>query len=527
MKKQKGITLIALIITIIVMLILVVVTVTTAINGGLFESAKTASRKTNKQQILEELNVITAELNADLYLNPEAYIELESILAQANKRVVGEGEEKNPDSKVEEEPEIDEEGNFYILFKYKGINAKWKIAINNEEDYIDHFELILDDISIEETGDTPTVTVGENVKSVTEDGVPIPKGFYYVTGTKNTGIVISDNQLDENNATGNNGNQFVWVPVQTNPKLKIIVDGQKTISKVTIMDLEDYNEEIDVQGKTYFEKTIDAKNSIYEVAVEYADGTKEEELYVTRLQYVRISSIIQLLEFFASKNGGLEGLADYYATNQGKTFEFKIEALKDWLQSTSTAIYDTEDITPEEVNVLKYGGFYIGRYEMGEDGTVKKENTPKNNISYTNAKTGAEAKYNSDEYGIKSTLPSGAAWNSIVTWFIKSNTMTWNDVFFDSTSWGNYRSTNETQGIMRTTGSSEVYSKNNIYDLAGNLQEWTTEAESNNEKISRGDSYNSRPFPNISSYPKMVSKNSKEESTTDVYTGYRLMLYIK
>lgn len=519
MKKQKGITLIALIITIIVMLILVVVTVTTAINGGLFESAKTASRKTNKQQILEELNVITAELNADLYLNPEAYIELESILAQANKRVVGEGEEKNPDSKVEEEPEIDEEGNFYILFKYKGINAKWKIAINNEEDYIDHFELILDDISIEETGDTPTVTVGENVKSVTEDGVPIPKGFYYVTGTKNTGIVISDNQLDENNATGNNGNQFVWVPVQTNPKLKIIVDGQKTISKVTIMDLEDYNEEIDVQGKTYFEKTIDAKNSIYEVAVEYADGTKEEELYVTRLQYVRISTIIATFEKLALGTGGLEGLADYYATNQGKTFELKIEALKDWLQSTSTTIYDTEDITPEEVNVLKYGGFYIGRYEMGEDGTVKKENTPKNNISYTDAKTEAETKYNSDEYGVKSALPSGAAWNSIGTWLIKSNTMTFRDVFYNSTSWGNYRNDTSIQGRMKSTGSSESYSANNIYDLAGNLQEWTTESKNENEKICRGAYYG------VSGSPRMMSDDSTAESDTQEYIGYRLILY--
>ena len=532
MKRQKGITLIALIITIIVMLILVGVTVTTAINGGLFESTRKASRDTQKQSVLEELNALTAEFNADLYANPDKYYNGEEnidaiIMKQTEIRILGENNE-NPNSSIGESGLAEEDDGyyFYISFVYKGTDAKWKFVSKNEEGTIDYIELILNGITIQEIGETPTINAVGNIKEVKE-GVPIPKGFYYVTGTKNTGIVISDNQLDENNATGNNGNQFVWVPVQTNPKLKIIVDGQKTISKVTIMDLEDYNEEIDVQGKTYFEKTIDAKNSIYEVAVEYADGTKEEELYVTRLQYVRISSIIQLLEFFASKNGGLEGLADYYATNQGKTFEFKIEALKDWLQSTSTAIYDTEDITPEEVNVLKYGGFYIGRYEMGEDGTVKKENTPKNNISYTNAKTGAEAKYNSDEYGIKSTLPSGAAWNSIVTWFIKSNTMTWNDVFFDSTSWGNYRSTNETQGIMRTTGSSEVYSKNNIYDLAGNLQEWTTEAESNNEKISRGDSYNSRPFPNISSYPKMVSKNSKEESTADVYTGYRLMLYIK
>lgn len=47
MKSQKGITLIALVITIIVMLILVGVTITMAVNGGLFENAQEAGRKTN------------------------------------------------------------------------------------------------------------------------------------------------------------------------------------------------------------------------------------------------------------------------------------------------------------------------------------------------------------------------------------------------------------------------------------------------------------------------------------------------
>ena len=55
------------------MLILIVVTVTTAINGGLFESVKIASKKTERQSVLEELNAITAEFNADVYANPEKY----------------------------------------------------------------------------------------------------------------------------------------------------------------------------------------------------------------------------------------------------------------------------------------------------------------------------------------------------------------------------------------------------------------------------------------------------------------------
>ena len=47
MKGQKGITLVALVITIIVMLILVGVSVTVALNGGLFDTAKDATEKTD------------------------------------------------------------------------------------------------------------------------------------------------------------------------------------------------------------------------------------------------------------------------------------------------------------------------------------------------------------------------------------------------------------------------------------------------------------------------------------------------
>ena len=54
-KEEKGITLIALIITIIVMLILVGVTINVALNGGLFDKAKKASGKTQRQVSKEEL----------------------------------------------------------------------------------------------------------------------------------------------------------------------------------------------------------------------------------------------------------------------------------------------------------------------------------------------------------------------------------------------------------------------------------------------------------------------------------------
>lgn len=61
---------------------------------------------------------------------------------------------------------------------------------------------------------------GKNINEITEEGVPIPTGFYYVGGKKEEGVVISDNAKDEHKGTSYNitkqlqGNQFVWIPVE-------------------------------------------------------------------------------------------------------------------------------------------------------------------------------------------------------------------------------------------------------------------------------------------------------------------------
>ena len=69
LKKNRGITLIALIITIIVMLILVGVTVTVAINGGLFKSAKEGAEGTTiarvKEQMMGDITTKIAEKLGD------------------------------------------------------------------------------------------------------------------------------------------------------------------------------------------------------------------------------------------------------------------------------------------------------------------------------------------------------------------------------------------------------------------------------------------------------------------------------
>ena len=58
------------------------------------------------------------------------------------------------------------------------------------------------------------------------DTIPVPKGFYYVGGNLNTGVIISDEKDDEYDekidkttyeyTTNLKGNQFVWIPWEVN-----------------------------------------------------------------------------------------------------------------------------------------------------------------------------------------------------------------------------------------------------------------------------------------------------------------------
>jgi len=75
MKKQNGITLIALVITIIVMLILVGVSVTVALNGGLFATAKEAANETKTERDKEmALSNGTVKIGEKTYNSIDEYV---------------------------------------------------------------------------------------------------------------------------------------------------------------------------------------------------------------------------------------------------------------------------------------------------------------------------------------------------------------------------------------------------------------------------------------------------------------------
>ena len=168
-------------------------------------------------------------------------------------------------------------------------------------------------------------------------------------------------------------------------------------------------------------------------------------------------------------------------------------------------------------SIKKYGGFYIGRYETGglsSTAVINKMNTDIGSQNwYTMYKKCLTLKGNNNN--ITTMMITGSLWDETLDWLVSSETtnsegtvLTYQLVGSNSTTFGNYYNatfnyiakdaemptateTKETsKSVIIPTGSAEYTKTNNIYDMAGNVWEWTTEAYSTYNRVCRGGSYN-------------------------------------
>ena len=392
--SKKGISLIVLIVTIIVIIILAAVVVLTISKNNPVSSAKEATFKEDMTSIQDELSMYLSKKYTD---NPTSF-------DKSSVNLSG-------DSMVTELPSTKKYKDKVSVIKGKLV---WAGETENNTEY-KWFSEVTD-------GATKKSEEWKDTIASVEDGVPIPKGFTYKEGTKDTGLVIKDDK----------DNEFVWVPATES---------------------------------TYRKDTSFPGNR----------PTGDDTL----------------------PNG----------------------------------------ITDETADVKKYGGFYIGRYEAGipeEDTSTsnkigmpvsQKGATVWTDITYTNSKASAESMI-SNEY-VQTGLLTGKAWDTTCHW-IEGSLKSINELasLKDSRYYGNYKNSlapaKENSGVKRTSGFSENWKVKNIYDLAGNVWEWTSEAYSS-DFILRGGSF----IRNGSFDGKVSYRLSNNNSATYDGLGYRFRLYIK
>ena len=143
-------------------------------------------------------------------------------------------------------------------------------------------------------------------------------------------------------------------------------------------------------------------------------------------------------------------------------------------------------------SVSKYGGFYIGRYELSEAGVQKEKATLTSTNWYDLYKKCTELQA-SDK--VKTQMIWGCQWDVTCNFIANRGDK---KSITDSSSWGNYKNTSvkaddgktelKASGTFGTlnTGETTFTMANNIYDLAGNCYEWTQEALNTNDRAIRG-----------------------------------------
>ncbi len=235
--------------------------------------------------------------------------------------------------------------------------------------------------------------------------------------------------------------------------------------------------------------------------------------------------------------GSLARYEGYFRGSLDSMLAFCSEPLN--YNSTTAASWETTEYTAMKNSVDSNHGFYIARYEAskGNNGTKdiaesKREKAVWNSIAWgtsmtsagtTGAVYNAQQVYNNNSnYNVTSTLIYGSEWDSVLVWIdssYKTGTCESTSFIVNSIGHGNYSNTKSTYGNPGSTG---IFDVKNIYDIAGNVSEWTMEAYNTNARVYRGGHYDSTG----SNIPVSGRATYTFPTPTSTSIGFRVALYI-
>lgn len=271
------------------------------------------------------------------------------------------------------------------------------------------------------------------------DGVKIPTGFYYVGGTKASGIVISDNKNDKNKyrnqkvvGTDLLGNQYVWIPCTTDSSSSDLQYART-----------EWGVEVDGDDNS---RAIKDELTLTDASVTYSDAD----------------------------------------TANGINADVSKEIVA--------------QIKAEKASVAQYGGYYIGRYEVGRNSdtaVVKYNQTPYASITWSTAYGLAKKIITNSE--ATSYLCSSYAWDTAVN-FIQNNSTAKNyatSIEGFNGNWNPQAVKDPSGNVIKPAGTSQQLNTGlttqfcNIFDIGGNEAEFTTELNPGTSEtvVVRGGSY--------------------------------------
>ena len=127
-------------------------------------------------------------------------------------------------------------------------------------------------------------------------------------------------------------------------------------------------------------------------------------------------------------------------------------------------------------SVYKWKGFYIGRYETGSGYVVKPNVAPQANVNWYAFYQKQKEMYQASSK-VMSSMVYGSQWDQVMLWMY--NDPATKAYVTDSTGKGNY------SGSIANTGVTASAKVKNIYDMAGNVYDWTQEVNGSNVRILR------------------------------------------
>ena len=248
--------------------------------------------------------------------------------------------------------------------------------------------------------------------------------------------------------------------------------------------------------------------------------------------------------------------SSYSRTKWGVEADNSSEAFRDettLLSITTLSNYDKEggltkdtlvaianQISSEKESIKKYNGFYIGRYEVGEGNVIRQYKVPLTSIRWSKAYSEA----NNIDAGSSSVsyLCSSYARDTAINFIQNNSEFTTYASSRDNGSNGTYINENwkdKSVTYIDENGNSAIKKagtatrlptgvtmpKCNIYDMGGNVSEFTTElnpltnGDNDATAILRGGNYNANTTPGY--------RGDCDSISTRAYFGFRTTLFIK